>query len=320
MTDDPKKNDMTLPPKLNLRKLGVLKSNPETSADQAPSITLKPTPSGEGKEPAQLAPEKPLVNVSPSEKEEPFISKKKTSRISLEPLEPLKAPTVEFMKPEIPSRQPETLVPTPAFGKDVHKTSRISLESVLTLGEKAAEESQAGPKTIRLKRPSEATTISVSSRPSGLEIKDESPGEEALSKTSRLEETLEETVTAPTRRKTIRIKRPTKRPSLETKEETSTEVTEETPAGESVEAASPELVEVARPAAPGVPARELVEVALDKPHPVFISAIAAAILIACIVIYILAAQAFGPNTSLTQLSYGAPDLDLGWPGKISIMR
>ena len=48
--------------------------------------------------------------------------------------------------------------------------------------------------------------------------------------------------------------------------------------------------------------------------------VVAAMLVISLTIYMFAAQAFGPNVSLTRLSYGAPGLDLPWPGKLSAAR
>ena len=36
-----------------------------------------------------------------------------------------------------------------------------------------------------------------------------------------------------------------------------------------------------------------------------------------VVVYVLMAQTFGPNISLTTLSYGWPDFDVSWFGKIA---
>jgi hypothetical protein len=175
-------------------------------------------------------------------------------------------------------------------------TSRISLEAVLMPEEAGAATPAAGdsgPKTIRLKRPGEGTTVKVISRPKLSKPDDDGTSAAALSRTARLEEPAEEEEggETPTKRKTIRIKRPTQTPSA---------------AGTGVRS------EVSRE-----PMQFVVE---DEPSWIFPFVTIAAVLVVCVVIYVLLAQAFGPNISLTELSYGAPGMNLAWPGKIMMMQ
>jgi hypothetical protein len=58
----------------------------------------------------------------------------------------------------------------------------------------------------------------------------------------------------------------------------------------------------------------------DEPGIAWSLVATAAILVALVATYLLASQAFGPDICLTRLSYGAPDLDLAWPGKITLNR
>jgi len=63
------------------------------------------------------------------------------------------------------------------------------------------------------------------------------------------------------------------------------------------------------------PAKALAPV--DHAHWFFIVTGCAATIITGVLVYVLTAQAFGPNISLTELSYGAPDMELPWPGRIA---
>jgi hypothetical protein len=108
---------------------------------------------------------------------------------------------------------------------------------------------------------------------------------------------------APTRRKTIRVKKPAL-PAMDS-----------APAGAAPAvrhqlprpvAGSAEWQEPSLPVAPGEAA----------PNPVFLVAAVAAILIVCVLIYVLAAQAIGPDDSLTTLSYYRSGPRLAWPGQI----
>jgi hypothetical protein len=95
----------------------------------------------------------------------------------------------------------------------------------------------------------------------------------------------------PTRKKTIKVKRP----GVDGGEEEGTV----------------SAVVVARP-------EQSAQSVDDVPHVTFGVLAVVASLIAIFLIYVLMAQAFGPNVSLTKLSYGWPECDLGvpWAGKI----
>lgn len=190
------------------------------------------------------------------------------------------------------------------------KTSRVSLEAAL----EGPQEPGAGtptPKTIRLKRPSEAPTVKVrpapATTPAGAV---EAPAKEAdapapdqkkrLGETARLDQLPVDTGATPTQRKTIKVKRPTQmatgmaKPVLRRA------------GGAPASADGPTLAGPPRDA-PSV----------DKCNPVFPIFTIAALLVVCVTVYLFCAQVFGPNPSLTRLSYGVPELDLPWPGKMS---
>lgn len=187
------------------------------------------------------------------------------------------------------------------------KTSRISLESAFT-GEETesakepgqapapAETKPAGaPKTIRLKKPSEAGTIKVKKDADKEEAEGGEDTKAALGKTARLDDLPdleEEEGATPTRRKTIRVKRPTAKPTVEPG------------------AGAPPAAAVAR-------AQPAEDTQADQVHWVFPVFTALSVLVLLTVIYMFSAQTFGPLVCGTQTSYGLNELNLAWPGKIS---
>jgi len=54
----------------------------------------------------------------------------------------------------------------------------------------------------------------------------------------------------------------------------------------------------------------------DVVNPTFPIMGIVAVLVVGVLIYVLMAQVFGPDSSMTQLSYGWRDADMSWPGKI----
>ncbi|MFC1497305.1 hypothetical protein ACFLS1_02380 [Verrucomicrobiota bacterium] len=227
------------------------------------------------------------------------VPKKETSRISLEATMPTtegpgKAPAGKLIKPA----QPIPVKPLQAMPTEAPATIKltkpgqapaapsISLSPTMPPKEGLASATSAAPKTIRLKKPSEAPTIKVS------------PGGDKLSKTQRIDASLAgQEAESPTRRKTIKVKRPTKRPTVKAAPETSR--------GEDQEEKLQE-----EPAFTDVPT--------DEPGIAFPLVAIAAILVACVTIYMFLAQVIGPNLSLTQYSYHKDGPDLSWPGKISV--
>jgi len=174
------------------------------------------------------------------------------------------------------------------------KTSRISLESALVPETKSGEES---PKTIKLKRPSEASTVKLAPPPAG---SDGAAAQDAKSKTAKLDDLppAEEEI-SPTRRKTIKVKRPSGAPGAGVA----------ALAGEGGEAPAAAFHAAAAPAPD-----------TDEPHWSFALTAVAALLLAIVTIWMFCAQAIGPDICLTKLSYGAKTTDLPWPGKIGSSR
>lgn len=184
------------------------------------------------------------------------------------------------LAPAVPPPQP---APDPK-----RQTSRISLDSVL------GNEGDTGPRTIKLKRPA-SNTIKVQgiespdagelrSKTAAIDLSTASPGDD----------------TPETQKKTIKVKRPSARPSLRTAAAGG--------AGEATGGGSSPRMFVP-------PTRKL---AADSAHWTFIVAGCAATIIAGVLIYVLCAQALGPNLSLTPLSYSGPDstTELPWPERI----
>lgn len=239
----------------------------------------------------------------------PAEKKRETSKISLDAavppndgtktirLKPADSGGAKVPKPGIITQTPQAKA-SPVSEK--RKTSRISLEAALA--PEAPADGDA-PKTIRLKKPSEAATVRVGQSAPATKS-DTTPVDKAeLSKTSQIQA---EEAKPVTRRRTIRVKRPTGKRSVDVGDQPAD--APEAPAAEPGEAP----VVAAMPAAP-------VETK-DEPNGFFVFSAVAAVLIVCVTIYMFAAQAFGPNSSLTRLSYGAPELDLAWPGKLTGAR
>jgi len=165
------------------------------------------------------------------------------------------------------------------------QTSRISLEAAL-----GTEEESTGPKTIRLKRPGKTPTLKVS---------EQLDSDGGLSKTSKIEMPKDDEAPA-TQKKTIKIKRPSQKRSAK-----KVSVKRETEAAENT---------TISPLQPLQPLAN--QKTPDTVHWTFIVSSIAATIVACVLIYVLCAQVFGPNISLTKLAYAAPDTVLPWPGRI----
>jgi len=306
MPDEQKPNDEQIPPKLDLSKDG---EGEKPDADKGDTMQIRVPPGSE----APTLKIRPGVKPAgpPTEK-----AKKETSRIPLE-----EATTEPSDGKGKPSATPKTIrikpitkkkaavappaAPEPASLDDKRKTSRISLDAVFSDTEKAEGEAPSErPKTIRLKRPTEAATIKIARRPTppaapSPEAVTPSEAKTVLSKTSRIDNLpeAEEEIT-PTRRKTIRVKRPTT--SQPVKSLSIKRTDEET--AEGLDFVPEEL--------PPPP---------DEPNFLFPLFAVAAMLIVCVTIYVLCAQAFGPNASLTQLSWWPSGPSLAWPDKIPLI-
>jgi hypothetical protein len=174
-------------------------------------------------------------------------------------------------------------------GEEKRKTSRISLENALASQPATAAE---GPKTIRLKRPTEAPTIRSAPlgapKPSGVVAPATPSVTTPLTKTATLPEPADEDEEgpSPTRKRTIKVRRPDQRPTVG-------------------DGSSPVHVAAGPVVTTG-----------DRPHWFWSVAAGITMIITGLVIYMEMAQATGPNYSLTQLSDKPEWENLHWYGKL----
>lgn len=200
----------------------------------------------------------------------------------------------------IPAKKTPAAAEEPsAPGETKKKTSRIPLEAALS-ADVGAKEKAGAPKTIRLKRPGGKATVKATPADAAKKPDQAQPDRGTLSKTSRLDESVADTDAAtPTRRKTIRVKRPTQVQSVK---------------GISVARSEGAPEEPAKPAGlqPPVP----LEAEVETVGWFYGLCGIAATIVACVVIYVILAQVFGPDGSMTPLSYGARGLDLSWAGEV----
>jgi hypothetical protein len=362
MADEPQANGPVLPPKLDLRKKGILKTpqavmpaeprtptgDAPTEADVATAPVTQPTapaapaatasaPVSAGaptatirlrpKLPSGVAPAAPASAAAqvaspagpiPLRPKQPVIppaaptpvsqtgasAKRETSRIPLETARApadsnspggVTAPKTIRIKPvsiaghgAIPNARPGAPATSAGAGPMDAKrqTSRISLEAALGSEDKPGE----GPKTIRLKRPSDGGTVRVS-RPNVVA---------AAGKTAEIDVPDEEDVPT-TQRRTIKVKRPTQRRTVKS-------VSVARRPGEDGQAGVPLA---AQADGSGVMTRPV-----DGAHWTFVTFAILSTILCLVIIYMFASQAFGPDFSLTRLSYGLREMDLPWPGKL----
>jgi hypothetical protein len=306
MADEQKPSDEQIPPKLDLTKNG---EGGTPGDEKGETMQIRVPPGSEA----------PTLKIRPATKKQGPATqkaKKETARIPLEEAttepsdgkgKPSGAPKTIRIKPITKKKAaiPPPVASEPASLDDKRKTSRISLDAVFAETDKdEGEGAPEKPKTIRLKRPTEAATIKIARRPTpptapSPEAVTPSEAKTVLSKTSRIDNLpeAEEEIT-PTRRKTIRVKRPTTSQPVKS---LSIKRTDEE-AGEGLE-----FVPEEPPPPP------------DEPNFLFPIFAVAAMLIVCVTIYVLCAQAFGPNASLTQLSWWPSGPNLAWPDKIPLI-
>ena len=177
------------------------------------------------------------------------------------------------------------------------KTSRISLEAALA--PQGGASSSSGPKTIKIKKPSEAPTLKAA-------VKDST-------KTAQLDDVADAAAkpATPSGRKTIKVKRPTQRPGVKG-------VTVKRPAGApGVAVAKPVVAGAGAPVAvQGIQQLAPAKIGAFWPVTALLN-----LIVILVTIYMLCSQALGPDFSLTQLSYGLKkDIDLPWPGKLQMMN
>ena len=271
MADEPKTTNGGVPPKVDLKQTGA----PATPKKQTTKIDFAAAAMvpDEKRKTSRVSMDEFLPPAGQAE--EPATGTPGAIPKTIRLKKPGEQPASTIKVPKAPAPAEETTAPAPVPADDGKtKTSRISLEAALTPAEgrdTAGGPPTTTPKTIRIKRPGDAATSIPAEELSG------------KSKTARLDLTAEAAVAAgpATQRKTIRIKRPG-------------------------EGAAPSVagrtISITRPAeatAPeGVAAPEG-----DEPGVTFSILAIAAVLVVCVLIYVLAAQVFtGSN--------------LPWPGKI----
>jgi hypothetical protein len=271
----------------------------------------------------------------------PAEAKKDTSKIPLAAAKPTGGPTVMATPP---TEGPKTIriKPKPATAQtqkvaqagilaeeddgddsgslalsDKRKTSRISLEAAMTTEPTpggAGSDDTARPKTIRLKRPSEAATVKVSAQPGtsipepALSSTTQTEGEPLMPMAASLEETSKLDMPPPaeddgsqTRRKTIKVKRPTQRPEVPMSLGVSGGGAGHRGAGD---------LAAARHAAQAIVKPDT----MNATFPIFAIV---TMIVMLITIYLFCTEAIGPNPCLTDYSYYKEGADLSWPGKIS---
>jgi len=294
MADESTKPNGAVPPKVTLKQNGGPATPPpdQTPTDQTPTVP-------DAASAPALKKITTRIDFSATAIPTPTEEKKKTARV----MPPLDMPSPEGAEPgtsatEIAPSTTKTVklkrpgeLGFPGFPTDVgataakSKTSRIILEAALA-PEAGGDEAgavgiplRAPPKTIRIRRPGE---------PAATEPPPPPPVEEpsAKRKTSRLDVPVEKEAGPPTQRKTIRIKRPEAGGGAA--RTVTIARTEERPTTATAPEAAPEAA-----AAPEV----------DEPGVVFSIVAIAALLVAGVLIYVLAAQAF-------------PSMNLPWPGRI----
>lgn len=263
---------------------GVPEVSPKKETSKIPLETAKPTPGAPG----------------------PASGEAKTVKIK-----PTASSTVKVVKPAAIAEPAGFTAP---IVDEKRKTSRISLESALGT---PGGEGEPTAKTIKVKNEGDSPRITAAI--------DVEPG-----KTSRLDEAMADMdgSASPTQRKTIKVKRPTRRPGIGgaptvKKDISATEDLGEAPAGPAKKKLAVAGKSAAAPAAvPAAGAAPVIQpvAAGQKMNPFFPIFSCVTMLVFFVLIYVLCAQAFGPNISLTELSYGAPTMDLPWPGKLSIVE
>lgn len=299
--DDSTNSGNTLPPKLDLRKSGILKpATPAAGTPVAPGA-IAPAPAVASAAPVAAQPvagaPRPIIpGAQPAWKPKPVMPaaavasvaqpqptpKKDTSRIPLEAAKPrvekaipvagMEAPsTVKISKPGDTVQITGLPKPDDVEAAEKRKTSRISLDAVLNDSTREADTS--GPKTIRLKRPGEAPTVKAGA----------AGGDESEKGASQ------------TQRKTIVVKRQ-----------------QSTAAGQKISVAR---AGGGKAAADGAPS-DMPVMSVPAPHGIFGFFAVAATLVLGVVVYMFAAQAIGPNSCMTQYSVWTEGPNLSWPGKI----
>lgn len=285
------------------------------SEDDALSQTMRLVVSETGEKPADMSEAKTIIQKPAVSAIKPISviaaqgakdPKRETSKIPLEAAKPspLTAAAAEPKTIRISPAKPMSAKTAPVdMEDDKRKTSRISLEAALAPSDDTA--TPGAPKTIKIKKPSDSSTVKAVSGPSIKAAIDD------LSKTARLDDASTDEEGGPlTRKKTIKVKRPTQRPGVQRTVQAPRPGTEASPAvGVSQSTGASGVVSAG-------PAPVLYSQSEEKMNPFFPICGIIAALILLVAIYMFCAQAFGPNVSLTELSYWPTGPDLPWPGKL----
>lgn len=342
MADTPETSGPVMPPKLDLRKFGTTPSVPSVPAP-APTVVA---PSAPAPVPTIVAPASaPVAPGGPatlSMEKKPVTTAAPRPPIGPRPPQPQGAIKLDGMG---------AMVAATSGAAAKKETSKIPLEAAkMPIGGAAPLSGAGGPKTIRIKPSSAAVPGKIAKPPSAMApagapaaapagaptvAATASAEASAIAKrtTSRISldavlgpEAAAEAVGGP---KTIRLKRPgdSAAPKLTPPgaaegpvEQTMTPTVKKTvrvkrPSEAEAEAAAEAPVVAQGP----VHLSRLAPVEVnDEPNFAFPVLALVAVLCLCVLIYMFLSQCIGPNFSLSEVSMGAHDMDLPWPGKLGM--
>lgn len=337
---------MPLPPKLDLKKFAAARPKPADQPGGSPAAPPAPKPAP-APVAATRAEDQPVDN-KPS-------PKKVTSRIPLDAATPPTPAAPKKETSRIPPSGVGSDAPTPQ-GILKKSTARIPLGAApgaaAAPGAPATPAAAAapgaptapaapgapgvpgGPKTIRIKPAVSPATIKVARPIVPSAMPPPGPADVLTAekrRTARI--SLDEAMTAEAEPaaddaapRTVRLKKPGEVPTVKVREaapEPAPETDAERPGTRRTIKVRRSGEEGGKPVvmtqAPGTVATADagMERGEPEPHGAFSLLAVAAILTLLVTIYVLCTQVLGPNASLTPLSYGSPDLDLPWPGKIA---
>jgi hypothetical protein len=235
-------------------------------------------------------------------------SKRATSKISLPTVPDAadgadagKPKPIQISKPADEQAITDAATPAKPAPDPKRQTSRISLESAFGSD---SDSDSGGPKTIKLKRPGSSTVKVQGMAGAG---SSDAPKEPAVAGSDASPDA-EDDETPDTQKKTIKVKRPGARPALRTASSKKASVSIKKPSGGDQGGRDASGTMFAPPPAKAAP--------VDSAHWFFILTSCAALIITGVLIYVQCAQALGPDYSLTPLSYGAPNAELSWPGRL----
>ena len=315
----PPKASISTAPTIRLAKPTIQLRRP---GDPAPAVKI-PTPAAPAAAPAAPAPAAapaaapaPAAPIPPTIKAEPPVAKSSTTRIPL-PEGGVDGGATVQIKPAAAPAAPAA--PTIDIQAAKSKTSRISLDSALG-GIPGAAPVAGAPKTIRLKRPGEVSAPAAPAAPLPVATPISAAAAHQTSRlptsklaTAKLSDVAAAAAIEPaaeeaplTRRKTIKVRRPGAAggPHISVNAAPDAGANGEAPAAEG---ATDDSQPWTAPQGAFKPV-----VAADTAHWTFIVAACLSIIVTLATIVVLASQAFGPNTSLTEFSSWptGPDISL----------